>query len=249
MKNPIHTSLPSVASAPEKSSQLSVSWHTVLQRASRAALAITCALALALTGCGKDKGEKEKSEKSRRDRPTAERIQEVQLRIAHLHDSLAQLYQETEIQQAKIRNAQENLEALRKALGELARSRDLRSVAETSLPVAMAPVEKPSKAETTKETSRREKTKEKENRALSVTLLVFFIVFLVVFGYSAVAKRKRTAAEETPAEQKEAQSENYITVNPPQKESSPSGEESSQGSDSRASGDDKQEPTPPGASS
>jgi hypothetical protein len=122
-------------------------------------------------------------------------------------------------------------------------------VGETSPPVVMAPTEKPAKAESRKEADRRERNKKTENRALSITLLVFFVLFLIVFGYSVVTKRKLSAAEETPTQTDEVQSGNFITVPPRETPPTTGGEQPSEGSDSSASGDTKDEPTPPNVSS
>ncbi|MGB9691218.1 MAG: hypothetical protein ACPL7D_03530, partial [Candidatus Sumerlaeaceae bacterium] len=118
------------------------------------------------------------------------------------------LYQETEIQQMKIRAAQENLAALRKSLGELARSE--RAYLETSATGSAAIevprlkyMEEPRAPETNK--------KRKENRALETLLLLAFAAFLVTIGYKLYQKKSRSEEDSSAGDS----GDSYTIIKPP----------------------------------
>lgn len=142
-----------------------------------------------LAGCAGEK-DKKRSEKERPARASA-RIEEVRKRLDDLQHSLVQLYQETEIQQMKIRAAQENLAALRKSLGDLARTpAALERLTTTGISTIAAEIPR-LKAEMPTELPKQEKKKkEHENRALETLLLLAFVAFLGTVGYKLYRKKK-----------------------------------------------------------
>lgn len=166
-------------------------------RWNRYLLVVLCAVAL-LAGCREEKAKKADSKEREKATRLAIRAEEVRKRIDDLQHSLVQLYQETEIQQMKIRAAQENLAALRKSLGELASvSPDLARLTTGSI-VATAPVEIPRlKKDMSEEPAKAtKKKKERENRALETLLIIAFGAFLLTVGYKLYRRKTESVGQE-----------------------------------------------------
>lgn len=172
-------------------------------------IAVVCAVAW-LGGCGgKKKETKEQPERDKAARMLV-RAEEVRKRIDDLQHSLVQLYQETEIQQAKIRAAQENLNALRKTLGELAKATRTPDQL-TSLGVGGAPVEVP-RLRPAEDQAQKVDRKKQENRALETLLILAFAAFLVGVVFKLTRKKNELNSQAAPAE---AETDSYTIVKPP----------------------------------
>jgi uncharacterized protein HemX len=167
-----------------------------------------------LVGCsGKDKQQKKSSGKSRAPK-VALRVDDVRKQIDDLEHSLVQVYQETEIQQMKIRAAQEHLAALRKSLGDLAKTSLVSE--QTTAALKAPPVEIPKLAEAPAEEqpAAKSKKKEHENRALETLLLVAFLAFLGTFGYKLYQHRKAGEATPESGESESSSTESYTIIKP-----------------------------------
>ncbi len=168
-----------------------------------------------LSACSGDKKEKKSGEREKSAR-TALRVEEVRKRIDDLEHSLIQLYQEAEIQQMKIRAARENLAALRKSLGDLAKAS--RVLEETSVALVSAPIEIPKlKQEIAQKDTDKEKKKKRENRTLETLLLLAFLAFLGTVGYKLFQHKK---THEGGADEPSTDSGSY-TIMKPSQESEP----------------------------
>ncbi len=169
-------------------------------------LIVLAICAAVLVGCGSDK-EKKRTDKDRTTRVTM-RAEEVRKRIDDLQHSLVQLYQETEIQQMKIRAAQENLAALRKSLGDFARSS--RAYEETSAAIS-APIQIPRLNKADEAKAPESEKKKKENRTLETLLILAFAAFLVTVAYKLYQKKTGTGQEES----SEEGGDSYTIIKPP----------------------------------
>lgn len=188
---------------------------------------IACCVAL-LAGCGKsEKKEKKREEKDRSARVTM-RVDEIRKRIDDVQHSLVQLYQESEIQQAKIRAAQENLQALKKSLGDImkiAPTMETSGVAMTGRALDIPRLrEEAVQAKQSKDSDK----KKRENRALDTLLIVVFLAFLATVGYK-LSQRKRNAS--ATSEPSSSDQDSYTIIKPPassQEQPSESGQEQQQ---------------------
>jgi len=207
-------------------------------------LVLVLAVAL-LVGCsGKDRQQKKSSGKSRAPR-VALRVDEVRKQIDDLEHSLVQVYQETEIQQMKIRAAHEHLAALRKSLGDLAKTSLISQ--ETSAALKASPVEIPKLVEAPAEEqpAAKSKKKEHENRALETLLLLAFLAFLGTVAYK-LFQRKHEPGEPTQesGESESSSAGSYTIIKPDAARDSEGGS-----GDSHESSSESENTPPPGGES
>ena len=188
--------------------------------------AIACCVAL-LGGCGKsEKKEKKREEKDRSARVTMH-VDEIRKRIDDVQHSLVQLYQESEIQQAKIRAAQENLQALKKSLGDIMKIAPTMETSGVAMTGRALDIPRLREEAVQAKQSKDSEKKKRENRALDTLLIIVFLAFLATVGYKLSQRKRNASATSEPSSDQDS----YTIIKPPassQEQPTESGQEQQQ---------------------